>query len=140
MSATNMTSRRPVRAGLLRSQRGTSTLEFIVVLPTLLFVLFAIVELSRAWLTLNLVTMAAREGARAGAVVPADQVTAAGTSRIDEILAAGTWTGTVTCAAPCEPDSEVQASVTVTFTTVVPLLAPVLGSFNIAQTATMRYE
>jgi Flp pilus assembly protein TadG len=124
----------------LRSQRGTSTLEFLVVLPALLIVLFAIVELSRAWLTLNLVTMAAREGARAGAVVPADQVTAAGTARIDEILTPGTWTGTVTCAAPCEPDSEVQANVTVTFSTLVPLLQPMLGSFDIAQTATMRYE
>ena len=35
----------------LFNSRGTSTLEFVVVLPVLLFVLFSIVELSRAWLT-----------------------------------------------------------------------------------------
>src|SRR4029434_4446006 len=50
----------------LFDSRGTSTLEFVVVLPVLLFVLFSIVEVSRAWLTLNLATAAAREGVRAG--------------------------------------------------------------------------
>ncbi|MGH7268477.1 MAG: TadE/TadG family type IV pilus assembly protein [Candidatus Rokuibacteriota bacterium] len=135
-----MTPRRLVSIGRLWGQRGVSTLEFIVVLPFLLMVLFAIVEMSRAWLMLNLVTMAAREGARVAAVVSPDEVTAAGTARIDQILTPGTWTGTVTCADPCEPDSQVQATVAVTFATLVPLLAPMLGTFAIAQTATVRYE
>ncbi len=125
----------------LGSQRGTSTLEFIVVLPTLLIVLFAIVELSRAWLMLALVTTAAREGARVGAVAPPDQVTATGVARINQILAPGTWTGTVTCsAAPCVPDAQVQATVSLPFSTLFPVFLPMLTSITIQQTATMRYE
>src|SRR5512132_1640174 len=58
------------RAGRQNNQRGTSTLEFAVVLPTLLFVFFSIMELSRAWLTVNIVTTASREGARLGSVSP----------------------------------------------------------------------
>lgn len=126
----------------LVNSRGTSTLEFVVVLPVLLFVLFSIVELSRAWLTLNLATAAAREGVRAGVVAPADSVSAAGDAKIDSILGNGTWTGGVTCAAsPCAADQVVSATVTLQFQTVVPLILPAMfGTMNITQTASMRYE
>src|SRR5262249_61852016 len=50
-----------------KQQRGTSTLEFIVVLPTLLFIFLGGLELARAWLTVNIATNAVREGARVGA-------------------------------------------------------------------------
>jgi Flp pilus assembly protein TadG len=126
----------------LGNSRGTSTLEFAVVLPFLLFVLFAIVELSRAWLTLNLVTTAAREAARVAVVTPAGQFPnpPPAMARITEILN-GQGTGTITCApSPCAPDATVTATVSVTFQTVVPLILPMLASMNIQQTATMRYE
>jgi len=123
-------------------------LEFIVVLPTLLFVFFAIMELSRAWLTVNIVTTASREGARTGAVTP----TSAGDvfdpgpalARIDEILAAANLTSgvnrTVTCPTPCVPGSEVQADVQVTFDTIMPVFLPMLTDLNIDRATTMRYE
>jgi Flp pilus assembly protein TadG len=135
------------RAGRQKDQRGTSTLEFVVVLPTLLFVFFAIMELSRAWLTVNIVTTASREGARMGSVTPpvADDVfdPAPAEARINEILAAanlsaGGGTG-VTCETPCVTGSEVQANVQVTFDTVLPFL-PMLLDIDINRTTTMRYE
>ena len=119
-----------------------------MVVTILLLVFFAIVELSRAWLNLNIVTTAAREGARVGSVTP----TAPGDvfdpapaeARIDEILASANLstgaTRTVTCATPCLPDSEVQADVSVTFATEVPLVLPMLQSLTIQQSASMRYE
>lgn len=126
----------------LVNSRGTSTLEFVVVLPVLLLVLFSIVELSRAWLTLNLATAAAREGVRAGVVAAADSVSSVGDAKIDSILGAGQWSGGVTCAAsPCAPDQVVSATVTVQFRTVVPLILPAMfDPLNITQTASMRYE
>jgi Flp pilus assembly protein TadG len=126
----------------LLDSRGTSTLEFVVVLPVLLFVLFAIVEVSRAWLTLNMATAAAREGVRAGVVAPPDSVSAVGDAKINAMLGASTWTGGVSCATmPCAPDQVVTATVTVQFQTVVPLIMPTMfGTMNITQTATMRYE
>jgi len=131
------------RFGRFSNARGISTLELIVVLPAVLFVLFASVELSRAWLTLNLVTTAAREAARAGSVAAASQFPnpPAAVGRIDDILGSGAWTGEVTCAAtPCVPDAEVRADVSVAFTTMVPAILPMLGSLTIQQTARMRYE
>jgi Flp pilus assembly protein TadG len=125
-----------------KDQKGTSTLEFIVVLPTLLFVLFAIIEFSRLWLTVNIVTTASREGARVGVVTP----TSAGDvfnpgpaeARITQILPGGV--PSVTCATPCVSGSEVQANVQVTFDTVIPLLSSILTDVNISRTTRMRYE
>lgn len=131
-----------------RDQGGTSTLEFILVLPLLLLVFFAIVELSRAWHNVNILTTAAREGARVGSVSPAGPGDvfdpSAALARIDEILAAANLltgaTRAVTCATPCTPDSEVRADVSVTFETAVPFVLPMLQSLTIQQTASMRFE
>ena len=121
--------------------RGTSTLELVLVLPTLLFVIFAGIELSRAWFTMNLLTTAAREAARSGVVAAPDAVQAAGTAKLNQLLGAGNWSGTVQCnPAPCASDSQVQVNVSMPFTTVLPNLLPMLGSITLQQTASMRYE
>ena len=134
-------------SSILRGEKGTSTLEFIVVFPFLLLIFLAGVELSRAWLTATVAANAVREGARIGAVTPAADVVAIATARINDVLSAANLTAvagpTVTCnPAPCDPlsDSRVQATVTVQFQTVVPLFIPLLASLNINQSATMRYE
>ena len=131
-----------------RPEAGVAIIEMLIVLPVLLFVLFAIVEVSRAWLTLNLVTTAAREGARVGAVnqTGSGDVFNAGPAlaRIDQVLSGANLAGgasrSVSCPTPCVSDSQVQASVTVTFQTVVPIVLPMLASVNLQQTASMRYE
>jgi Flp pilus assembly protein TadG len=112
----------------------------VIMLPLFFFLLFGIAEISRLWHIRNIVTTAARDGARVGA----STTTALGEARIDEILAsANLETGalrTVTCEAPCGPDTcglgsnapcKVEATVTVTFQTLIPFLAdfvPVLGA------------
>ena len=149
----------------LGNQRGTSTLEFVVVLPTLLLIFLGGLELSRAWLTANVAMNAAREGARVGVVsAPGSGSTSTNTvfdnstavARINEILTAANITPqtvSVTCtpaASPppgmtgCSPDSLVLASVTVNFTSVVPLFLPLLGTSSsplvITESARMRRE
>jgi Flp pilus assembly protein TadG len=155
-----------MRTSRLRDQRGTSTLEFIVVLPTLLIIFLGGLELSRAWLAANIATNAAREGARVGVVTPALGANpnspifdnSAAVTRITEILTAANLTAapsgiTVTCTPPaspppglsgCIPDSRVTASVTINFVTVVPLFLPVLGTPSsplvLTETTVMRRE
>ena len=125
----------------LENQRGVVTVEFILIVPILLFVLFASVELSRAWFTMNLLTTAAREAARVGVVSAPANVQSAATARLNQLLGAGNWSGTVACnPAPCAPDSQVQVNVSMQFTTVLPNLLPMLGSITLQQTASMRYE
>jgi len=154
-----------MRVWRLGNQRGTSTLEFIVVLPTLLIIFLGGLELSRAWLAVNIATNAAREGARVGVVTPAlgsnpnapifDD--SAALARIDDILKAANLypaaSRGVTCTPPatpppglsgCIPDSQVTASVTLNFVTVVPLFLPVLGTPSdplvMTETTIMRRE
>jgi len=126
--------------GRPRDQQGTSTLEFVVVLPTLLILFLGALELSRAWLTDNIIVNAAREGARWGVVTSPAFDPDAAKGRMTEVLESASLTAeamSVTCtpppvnptpADPCPRDSEVLASVTVNFETVVPLLLPMLGS------------
>lgn len=114
-----------------------------MVLPTLLLVIFAICELSRVWLTFNILTTALREGARA-AVVTSPFNANAGIARINTVLASANLTPiappTVTCAAPCQPGSQVQADATVTFQTLFPVFLPMLQTLPLQQSASMRYE
>jgi Flp pilus assembly protein TadG len=124
-----------------RDQRGVASIEFILILPILLFVLFVSVELSRAWFTLNLLTTAAREAARVGVVSAPGSVVSNATARLNQLLGAGKWSGTISCnPSPCAPDSQVRVNVSMQFTTVLPNLLPMLGSITLQQTASMRYE
>ena len=153
-----------MRSWRLGNQRGTSTLEFVVVLPTLLIIFLGGLELSRAWLAANIATNAAREGARVGVVTPALGTNpnapifdnGAAVTRINAILTAANLTAasvSVTCTPPaspppglsgCIPDSRVTASVTINFVTVAPLFLPVLGTpgapLVLTETTIMRRE
>src|SRR5262249_17842076 len=152
--------------GWLKQQCGTSTLEFAVVLPVLLFIFLGGLELARAWLTVNIATNAVREGSRVGA---ASNPTFTGTNpinygfdntqallRLNQVLGSANLAPasvSVTCipatsppagTTGCTPDSQIQASATVNFVTVAPLFLPMLGSpaspLVLQETARMRRE
>jgi TadE-like protein len=53
---------------LVKHNRGQGLVEFALVIPILLLLMVGIMEFSRAWMTQNVLTGAAREGARAAAV------------------------------------------------------------------------
>lgn len=66
-----------------KNKRGAAMVEFALVLPLLILLLFGIIELGRAYYTWSLMSEAVREGARAGvvelnsaaAITTADQIT-----------------------------------------------------------------
>jgi Flp pilus assembly protein TadG len=59
----------------LRSRSGQGLVEFVLVAPLLLLLLFGIIEFARAWNIRHVVTDAAREGARSLAVDNANLTT-----------------------------------------------------------------
>ena len=134
----------------LLDQRGTSTLEFLVVLPTLLLIFLGSLELSRAWLTANIMTNAVREAARVGVVTPPPDPNnptfdnGPALARMTEVLTAANLTPdttSVTCSsAACPPDSQVEATVILNFETLVPLFLPMLDQLPLQQTVRMRRE
>ena len=71
------------------SERGSAIIEFALVLPLMLLLIFGITEFGRALMTTNILTQAAREGARV-------QATAADTTatkvRINAVLSAANVT------------------------------------------------
>jgi Flp pilus assembly protein TadG len=70
-----------------RETGGNAVVEFALVLPLLLLVLFGITELGRMIMTTNLLNTAAREGARLAAVSPlSDSLSVQ--ARVTEVLAA----------------------------------------------------
>jgi Flp pilus assembly protein TadG len=115
----------------------------------LLFVMFGIVELARAWFTQQLATAAVREAVRAGAVASSANVSSDGLARLNAVLTAGGITSAQLVnggptvglqAITGSTDQQVVATVTVRFSTVLPLLLPNLGTLDIPQTAAMRWE
>jgi Flp pilus assembly protein TadG len=55
----------------LKNQEGASAIEFAIILPLLMMVLFGIVEFSIAFYDKAMITNASREGARSGIVLQA---------------------------------------------------------------------
>src|SRR5215813_2564560 len=58
---------RPRMGGKWR-ERGSSLVEFVILMPALFMILFATFEVSRLWLTVGVASEAAREGARVGSL------------------------------------------------------------------------
>lgn len=76
-----------IKAKYIGNNRGNAVIEFALVLPILLLVLFGITEFGRMILTTNILNTASREGARLAAVSPAGE-TAAIEARVNEVLTA----------------------------------------------------
>jgi Flp pilus assembly pilin Flp len=66
-----------VRLVLRRNEKGAAIVEFALVVPLLLLLLWGIVDIGRAFYTLNNLASAVREGARTAAVMATDPTTTA---------------------------------------------------------------
>ena len=129
-------------AARLRDRRGQSMVEFALVMPILLLLVFGVTEFSRAWMTMNVLTAAAREGCRLAVVTDPD-VTAVST-RVNEVCTAARVTpSNVTVVGPDPADVERRVTVTVE-TDFRVLSAQVLGPFSgtipLRASSVMRHE
>lgn len=78
----------PFGKGLIRDTKGQSLIEFALILPMMLVVMFMITEFGRALYTYNVLATAAREGARLAVVKSESTAASAGTARMNSILVA----------------------------------------------------
>ena len=122
----------------IKSRKGQAAVEFALVLPIFIILVFGIMEFSRLWETVSVLTSAAREGARVAAVTAPD-VTAA-TNAAQNILTAGNITGaTITVAGPNATD-EVIVTVSMTYTPLTGNIIPGVGSMTLTRSTTMHWE
>jgi Flp pilus assembly protein TadG len=135
---------------LARDARGQSVIEFAIVLPLLLALVFGITEFGRALWTVNVMTSAAREGVRVAVVTGPDWTRV--DNRVREVCnAAGIrasngprqvqLTAITHAYSPTDVEKRVTVTVTANFNV---LTGRVLGRFSgtipLSASASMRHE
>lgn len=131
----------------LRSESGASAVEFALLLPVLMMILFGIIEFGLALHRQAILTNASREGARLGIVLSVPPITtAAVNTKINDYLGpAGIPPGTVGRTIVGVPGSVTGVPVIVTLTlpytfSVLPGLTSIAPSINLVARTEMRHE
>jgi Flp pilus assembly protein TadG len=138
---------------LVRSESGAELIEFSLTLPLLLLIVLGIMEFGLMFREYEIVTNAAREGARVG-VLPAYNLPAPVTARVTQYLTTAgldplRWTITpgVAAATPVGGLCISLRPVTVTYTHPVPFLGGIMsffgstfGTMTLRATSSMRTE
>ena len=125
-------------------RRGAAVVEFAIVAPVFFLVVLGIIEFGRMAMVQQVITNAAREGARIAVLDGA--TTAAVTTRVNDYLSAGRITGATVTVSPNPPTSagygeSVTVLVRIPFSRVSWLPAPMfLGGRTLEASAVMRRE
>lgn len=131
----------PILGQLRRRSAGNAVVEFALILPLFLLLVFGVTEFGRALSVVQVLNSAAREGARIAAVTGPDQQ--AVEDRVNAVLAATAVTPTsIVVEGPVgSPESTVSVTVTSDF---VVLSGSVLGAFSgtitLRGASVMRHE
>lgn len=121
------------------SEKAQSLVEFALVVPILILLVFGIIEFGNLWMSMNVVTNASREGARLAAVTAPD--TGQITTSVNAILATANMTATnITVTGPVAVTNEVTVTVQVTYTPLTGGIIPGLGGLVLQRATTMRWE
>jgi Flp pilus assembly protein TadG len=128
---------------ILKDRKGQNLVEFALVVPLLLILVFGIAEFGRAWMTQNILTGAAREAVRVLAVpAPAGGPTAAYARAVAVLASAGITADNV--AVVDAPAAFEAVSVTVAYNFPVVLVGFIPGldctTIPLTSTTTMRRE
>jgi Flp pilus assembly protein TadG len=124
-------------------QRGAALIEFALVLPMLIVLTFLVVDFGRAFMVKNMLTQAAREGARQMAVLDSQDQARTATKTVAR--AAGLDSSLVNVTVTQPATDHVQVTVTAPFQWLYPGLLRYLGiasasSGTLTASCTMRSE
>jgi Flp pilus assembly protein TadG len=125
---------------LLKENKGQSIIEFALLLPILLLVVFGITEFGRAIMTKDVLHTASREGARLAAVSsPADSLDIR--DRVIQVLSAANITPKDIIISFSTDDRTVWVTATTDFEVLSGgVLDPFVGTFTLTGKTVMRYE
>ncbi|TDN67269.1 TadE/TadG family type IV pilus assembly protein [Paraburkholderia sp. BL10I2N1] len=133
----------------LRDERGVAALEFALMLPFLLMVLFGIIDVSMILTDKAVITNASREAARAGVVLRVTPLTSTQIQNValnytqNNLVTGGTATS-ATAVASGTPVSGSPLTVTVTYTykgfVLGSIFSAITGPVTISAVTKMNYE
>ena len=146
-----MSRRARLRQGKAARERGVVALEFVLVLPFMLTVLFGIVDTSLLLCDKAVITNASREAARAGIVVRVPQLSASEVATValdyanNNLVTGGTSTVpsvNVDQSAGTTPGAPLTVTVTYTYEGLVlgSALSSLTGPITVSATTVMSYE
>lgn len=138
-------------ARLAADERGVVALEFVLVFPFLIMVLFGIIDASLILCDKAVITNASREAARAGVVVRVPQMAASDIANValsyaqDNLVTGGTPaapTVSVDQSAGTSPGSPLKVTVSYTYSGLVlgSALSTLTGPVTLTAVTVMRYE
>ena len=122
----------------IKHSDGVAALEFGLVVPILMVLLMAIIDYGQVYFVRLTMTNAAREGARIGATMNAEDAAAAAVNRAQTYLQNAGIHATVTATSPSDTAPEVQVSITLSPYEPLVGLVPTPGELRVS--ATMRWE
>jgi Flp pilus assembly protein TadG len=119
--------------------KGQAVVEFALIVTLLIIIVLGVFEFGRLWMTMNVLSGAAREGVRIAAVTDPDPALVM--SAVENVLEAANITGaTVTTQGP-NSNNEVTVTVEIDYTVTtgdfVPGLTP---TFELSRSAVMHWE
>jgi len=121
-----------------KSCEGQSLVEFALILPVFVIILFGMIEFGRLWEMSNIATSAAREGARVAAI--ADRTPAQAAAAAQNVLSAGNISNAnITVLGP-DASNEITVTVVVNYAPLSGNIIPILSSFAISRSTTMHWE
>ena len=131
-----------------RGQRGASVVEFAIILPLVVWLIFGIMEIAFVLYDKTMITHASREGARAGVIF---RVPAVPDEEIIEVVNDYLGTSLITFGEPqtatvivtrdgSSAGDRLKVTVSYTYTALVFSLASMGKKFNMVSETTMRME
>jgi Flp pilus assembly protein TadG len=131
-----------MRKLLFKDKDGQSIVEFALILPVLLLILFGVTEFGRAIMVTNLLNTASREGARFAAVHPSMPVDSIQV-KVQNILDAANIDAKEISVQEIDIDGTAYVKVVVKTDFKVlsgGILDPFMGTYELKGTTVMRYE
>lgn len=124
---------------LFVQQKAQALVEFALVIPLLIVIIFGIIEFGRLWMTMNTLTGAAREGVRVAAVTAPDPALVQNAAQ--NVLSAANISGATVSVTGPNAANEVTVTVTMNYTVLTGSIVPGLsGSLQLTRTSIMHWE
>jgi Flp pilus assembly protein TadG len=118
---------------------GQALVEFALLVPLLIIIVLGIVEFGRIWMTMQVLSSAAREGARVAAVT-APTVGLVEDAVENVLTAAGYSEPSITVLGPSS-EGEVTVTVQIVYTVITGSIVPGLsGTMTLSRSAVMHWE
>jgi Flp pilus assembly protein TadG len=121
-----------------KRQQGQSLVEFALIFPIIVIILFGIIEFGRLWETMSVLTSAAREGARVAAVTAPDPNRVQ--SAAQSVLSAANITNASIIVIGPNSSSEVIVTVQIIYAPITGSIVPGIHPFTLAKSTTMHWE